>query len=153
MCESGEERGSRSTRLRTATSGLRDGRRLPTYRGLGCAHSPTAFPPAGSVAGHPIGTSRQPEHFSLAWRDGFASWGGIAACRRVREDDGLAFEQIQTQLGVFLPKESMFVKHVVLVVPGVRGWFQCSPLNQCTSGLCCNVFVLRMNLDSFSGLR
>lgn len=36
-------------------------------------------PPAGSVAGHPIGTSRQPEHFCLSWRDSLAGLGGRAA--------------------------------------------------------------------------
>lgn len=86
-----------------------------------------------NVTEHPIGTFRQPKHFSVSWRDGFASLGGIGAFRRKKKMMGLhlskSFCKIQTESDVFLPKESIFVKHVVLVVLGIRGQFECSHPN------------------------
>lgn len=135
---------------------VRNGRKFQTYRGAGSARSPTAFSPMGYVFEHLIGTLSQPKHFSMSWRDSFASLGGIGAFSREKEDDGFVFEQVllwsSNPVNVFLPKESMFVKHVVLVVLSVRGQFEYSHQNRCNSRLCCNVFILRMSLDSFSGL-
>lgn len=111
---------------------MRNGRRLHTYCGAGFACSPTPFCPTCYVIEHPIGTLGQSKHFSLSWRDGFVSLGGIGAFRGKKKMMGLclskSFCKIQTESDVFLPKEPVFVKHV-LVVLGVRGQFECSHPN------------------------
>lgn len=63
-----------------------------------------------------------------------------------------SFYKIQTESDEFLPKESVFITHAVLVLLGFRGQLDCSHPSWCNSGSCCNVFILRMNLDWFSGL-